>query len=466
MLIRGATLIDGRAIDVRVTGTIIADLGHLAPLANEPVIEASGGCLLPGLHDHHIHLRATAAALDSVRCGPPDVGTEEELRCRLVAAATASPTDWIRGTGYHPSVAGEIDRHWLDRVLPNTPVRIQHRSGRLWILNTPAIAILERLVRDVAPDALSTLNTTENGRYLDQDTLFAATLGHRTLPIATTSRQLASRGITGITDMNPGNGPEDFQALRAWQRSGDLMQHAIIAGRESLSGLTSSKSLAIGPLKVHLHDHDLPELETFINNIRTSHEQDRPVAVHCVTDLALIFTVAAFESAGTIPGDRIEHASVTPDEMIEPLHRLGLIIVTQPHFIRERGRDYLQGIPAAEHHLLYRCRVFLERGVALAGGTDAPFGAPDPWASMHAAVHRITADGVIIGPDERLTPEEALALFTGRPERPDLPRRIAVGERADLCLLDHPWSVVRQDLNARHVKSTFIGGVPFTGSRR
>lgn len=463
MLIRNASLLDGAAIDVRLSGSRISELGRLQALAREPAIDASGSCLLPGLHDHHIHLRATSAALDSIRCGPPEVHSAEELQELLATAATRNATGWIRGTGYHPSVAGEINRDWLDRVVPTTPVRIQHRSGRLWILNSAAIDLLKQRARSLVPNSLSTIDSAEDGRFLDTDTLFADVLGHRALPIAAISRQLASYGVTGITDMNPGNGPDDLSAMFGWQRSGDLLQRVSLAGKASLSGLASKSMISIGSLKVHLHDHDLPELGALSQAIREAHKLDRPVAVHCVTDLALIFTVAAFESAGTIPGDRIEHASVTPDEMFEPLRRLGLIVVTQPHFIHERGRTYLQDIPVAEHHLLYRCRSFLNAGVALAGGSDAPFGAPDPWAAMRAAVNRATSDGTIIGPDECLTPEEALALFTGRAERPDLPRNITVGELADLCLLDQPWSVVRKDLDARHVRMTIIDGKPING---
>ena len=73
---------------------------------------------LPGLHDHHIHLLAFAASLNSVPCGPPHVTCERELAEALRARQPANPGAWIRGVGYHPSVAGDIDRSWLDRVLP------------------------------------------------------------------------------------------------------------------------------------------------------------------------------------------------------------------------------------------------------------------------------------------------------------------------------------------------------------
>jgi predicted amidohydrolase YtcJ len=78
---------------------------------------------------------------------------------------------------------------------------------------------------------------------------------------------------------------------------------------------------------------------------------------------------------------------------------------------------------------------------------------------MRAAVERRTASGVELGSAEALTPEQALALFTTPPHAPGAtPRRIAVGVAADLCLLDAPWSQVRLDLDARHVRASWCAG--------
>ena len=79
---------------------------------------------------------------------------------------------------------------------------------------------------------------------------------------------------------------------------------------------------------------------------------------------------------------------------------------------------------------------------------------------MRAAVERRSAGGQLLGPREALAPERALALFTSRPEAPGgPPRRVAVGVRADLCLLDAPWGQARRDLSAARVRATWCGGV-------
>jgi predicted amidohydrolase YtcJ len=93
------------------------------------VLDATGGALLPGLHDHHIHLTALAARESSVECGPPTVNSGEELARALSVAGDG----WLRGVGYHESVMGLPDAAALDRLRSDRPVRIQHRSGRMWL---------------------------------------------------------------------------------------------------------------------------------------------------------------------------------------------------------------------------------------------------------------------------------------------------------------------------------------------
>src|SRR5215469_18889662 len=109
MLIQRATLLDGTVADIRV-GARIDEVGEdLAALHREGVLYASGGTVLPGLHDHHVHLRSAASALDSFLVGPPGVSTEAELT-QILSNATPGPDGWIRAVGYHESVAGELDR--------------------------------------------------------------------------------------------------------------------------------------------------------------------------------------------------------------------------------------------------------------------------------------------------------------------------------------------------------------------
>lgn len=435
------TEVDGVAgLDVRCSGGAIVEIGkRLGRRPSERVVDANGGALLPGLHDHHIHLLALAAASKSVQCGPPAVSTPDELRETLCNAAGSG---WIRGVGYHESVAGALNRKVLDRFAAERPVRIQHRSGKMWFLNSIAVRLLDL---DCADGRLFRADQALRER-LGEDADFRAT-------VEEASKRLASYGVTGITDATHTNNrhtPVFFEHLR-------LSQNVNLMGDESLPG---------GSLKIMLDDAALPTFDEFRSRIEGAHRCERPVAVHCVTRTELVFTLAALGDVGTIKGDRIEHAAMVDGASLALMRETAadvdhLTVVTQPNFIAERGDQYRRDIAAAELPYLYRCQSFIDAKVPLAGGTDAPFGGPDPWAAMRAAVSRTTAEAATIGEAEKLAPEEALALFTAPLATPgSKPRRVAVGEAADLCLLDRPWRQARSSLKADHVAATTVRGTP------
>ncbi|HEX7877509.1 MAG TPA: amidohydrolase family protein [Sphingobium sp.] len=449
LLIRNATLLEGGRIDVRVVEGHIVEMGALPVVEGEHVVDAAGGLLLPGLHDHHIHCAATAAARASVQCGPPDVADAETLAARLAAPGEG----WLRGVGYHDSVAGDIDRRWIDRVAPDRPVRIQHRSGRLWIFNSAGLAQL--LVSGLPPpQGLD----RDRGHLFDDDVWMRRALGGTRPALDALGGDLARLGVTGLTDMSPANGPEEHRWFVAEQASGALPQRVMLAGAEALAACAYDERLMPGPVKVHLHEAQLPDHDALIARIVAAHAGARGVAVHCVTEVELVFTLAAFEEAGVHAADRIEHASVAPDALVARIAALGLPVVVQPLFPFERGDAYRRDIAQAEWPYLYRLRAFREAGVAMAGSSDAPYVDIDPWAAMRTATDRRTRDGATLGEMEAIEPEAALALYLADPVDVRRQRKVAPGVAADLCLLDQPWEAVRGDLSADHVRLTMIAG--------
>lgn len=143
--------VEGRRSDVLLAGGRVAAIGAglPAPVGAE-VVAGGGGALLPGLHDHHLHLLSMAAALDSVDCGPGAVRSPEAL-AEALRRAPGGPGGWVRGTGYHEDVAGPLDRHLLDRLVPDRPVRVQHRSGALWMVNSRGLGEVAHVL-DQSPD--------------------------------------------------------------------------------------------------------------------------------------------------------------------------------------------------------------------------------------------------------------------------------------------------------------------------
>jgi len=440
LLLRAAEL-EGAILDVTLRdGRIAAIAPHLAAEPGTAIVEAAGNALIPGLHDHHIHLNAAAAARASVRCGPPEITSPAALAAALAAAPGEG---WLRGIGYHDSVAGEIGRTWLDRHGPPRPIRIQHRSGRLWILNSLALAEL-----GLGPDS--------DGRLLDSDVWLRAHLPDQSPDLHPIAHWLASRGVTGLTEVTPRNGLADYHRLA----DAGLPQRLLIMGTAELDHAPPLAMAQVGAVKLHYHDHDLPGLDHLVREIARAHAAGRPVASHCTTPAELMLTLLAIEDAGAHPGDRIEHAAIVTPDNADWIARLGLTVVPQPHFLSERGDAYRTDVDPRDRPWLYRLAGLQRAGIPLAAGSDAPFGNPDPWLAMAAAVDRPAG----FGPGEALTPEAALALFTGTATAPGgAPRRIAPGEAADLCLLDRPWAAARRNLAMVGVTMTLVAGQPVHG---
>jgi predicted amidohydrolase YtcJ len=455
-------------VDVRIRGEHIAEIGSgLGPAAGETRIDAAGGQLLPGLRDHHIHLMALAAARTSVSCGPPSVMDSASLTSQLRdAAQRAGPHGrWLRGIGYHQSVAGWLDRSDLDRIVADRPVRIQHRSGALWILNSAALEAL-------GPEAMGWPKGVERddqgrptGRLHRLDDWLRERMTHDTPPdLAPVGSALASLGVTGLCDATAHNGVSELGLLEAAAESGALPQRILVMGSAELPPATHPR-ITRHHRKLMLDEGQLPAPDDLAAQISAAHGAGRGVAFHCVTRCELVVALAALAQAGTRPGDRIEHASVAPPDLVALLRDAGVRVVTQPGFLRERGDAYLQDVEARDLPWLYRGRGFIEAGIPLAGGTDAPFGEPDPWAAMRAAVDRSAASGALLSPEEALTPEQALALFTSPLDRPgDECIRLVPGVLADLCLLDRPWSRMRDQLDGACVRASIVGGRLVSGS--
>ncbi|WP_231382094.1 amidohydrolase family protein [Sphingobium indicum] len=448
MLIRRAEIDRQTLADVRIEGGRIVAVGQLAPGGDERVIDAAGGALLPGLHDHHIHCAALAVARVSVACGPPDVLDEDGL-----VAALARPGDgWLRGIGYHESVAGMLDARRLDRWTGTRPVRVQHRSGRMWFLNSAAMALLQG--DGPVPPGLD----RASGQLFDADPWLRDRLGSVPPDFTAIGAELAAMGVTGVTDMSPANDEAMAAHFAAEHGAGRLPQRVVLAGTLGLTDTPPLPGIMIGPAKLHLHEQALPDLDDCVAFLRGGHVRGRVAAIHCTTQTELVFALAALDEAGVMCGDRIEHAGVTPDTLLADIARMGLHTVSQPHFIAERGDRYLADVDARDRPFLYRLGAFMRAGVVLAGGSDAPFGSADPWAAMRAAVSRRTAAGALVGVDEALTPEQARDLFLADPVDLSRIRQVAVGATADLCLLDRGWGEARNRLDAGDVRLTMIGG--------
>ena len=169
--------------------------------------------------------------------------------------------------------------------MPQTPVRVQHRSGVLWILNSAGLA------RVGLPDH-------PDGRLRSDDRSWSDALrATRNRPRGPEPAARPDTAVTGVTDATPDLGAGDIVELVEAHRHGELRQRV--------------RCLAPGKRILHDDRLDLGELTAWITD---RHGAGGPVAVHCVTAAQLVVALAALRSAGSHPRDRIEHAAVVPDD--------------------------------------------------------------------------------------------------------------------------------------------------------
>lgn len=456
LLFRGVE-VDGSFADVLAIGGRIERVERgapsMRPTGDIEIVEGDGGALLPGLHDHHIHLAALAAAAGSVFVGPPHVSSTQHLIDVLTSAdRKLTAGEWIRATGYHESVAGPLDRHLLDRIVPGRPVRVQDRSGKRWTLNSEA---LRRIGPRVGADEGADL---ESGVFDRADEWLRDAIGAEFPDLTEVSRRLTACGVTGVTDCTPYDDPSGPDHLAAAVVRDEISQEVVVTGGANLTEHRFDPVLRQGPVKLVLDDDRLPDLDEFVDSIRRAHRADRPVAIHIVTAASLAFALAAWDLAGVRPGDRIEHGSIIVPGAVARIVELGLAVVTQPGFVAERGDHYLGDVDRDEIASLYRCGSLFKLGVPIAGSSDAPYTDPDPWKGIAAAVVRRTQSCRVIGRGERLSPAEALGLYLRDPIDLGRLRRVEAGAVADLCLLSRPLSA--DGLPCRSdVRATFRAGV-------
>lgn len=458
MLIRNASDRNGRRIDLRFGQKIEAVAGQLEPVPGETVIDAHRGLLLPGLHDHHMHFLAYAASLDSVDCSDETLAAPATLLEHLQLQFQARGGAPLRGIGYHEGEHELISRQQLDQVSRQTPIRLQHRTGRLWIYNSAAIALLQAS-DDYPHGAERDSKGKLTGRFFHMDDWLQQHFPRSPLNLSRASQQLAEYGITGLTDAGPDNDDSTRTMLATAQSRGELLQRVVLMGRPELT-FEPSPTLKPGPCKIYLKENALPDFDQLCVQIREQHQRDRPVAFHCVTAAELHFALAALATSETQGFDRIEHASICDDEAIAIAARLGVTVVSQSILLAERGDRYRQSVPSDEQPLLYRAKSFLTAGVPFAGSSDAPFASANPWHGMAAAVQRTTPSGVEMGTEEKLTSREALALYLGHPADPGRRQRtLDAGQPADLVLLKDSLDEFIEPINRLPtVRATWIDG--------
>jgi len=425
----------GTLTDVAVSDGQISAIGLGLPRGSAE-IDGQGATLLPGLHDHHLHILALAARRQSLDLAGLTSG--DAVRSALAANPVGQ---WLRAVGYDERAAGLPDAALLDSWVPNQPLRLQDRTGALWALNSAALLALGE--RELPTGAERDESGRPTGRFWREDQWLARALPRSQPDLSALGFELAALGLTGLTDAGAHNGPEEAALL-----AGALPQRLVMMGSEALR---PGEGYRLGPLKLLIDERDPPVLEVLSARISWARRNCRAVAAHCVTEAELALFLAVLEAAGGArPGDRIEHGGLIPPDFVTAIAAARLTVVTNPAFIHDRGDRYLATVAAEQQADLYPAARLSRAGIPLLGGSDAPYASVDPWLAMRSARDRRTAGGMILAEDERINALSALRLYCSG--------EVKLGAAADLILCDGTLAEVLGDLTAKRLRATLIQG--------
>jgi len=202
--------------------------------------------------------------------------------------------------------------------------------------------------------------------------------------------------------------------------------------------------------------------------VREIHEKGFQSAIHAIGDRAMEQVVTAYEKvipagSGNPLRHRIEHAGILTHTLMDRMAAMDIVVATQPRFLFEQGDGFLDSCGPERIQRVYPFRSLLERGIRVAGSSDCPVVSHDPLLGIQDAVMRKTEAGKVLAPGERLSPDQALRMFTIEAARAsfeeDRKGSIRPGKLADLVVLSgDPCTVPPEEIGSLKINMTLLAG--------
>jgi len=200
------------------------------------------------------------------------------------------------------------------------------------------------------------------------------------------------------------------------------------------------------------------------------HEMEFQMAIHANGDRAIESILIALEKADRLyPGHgahrhMIIHCQTASDDQIRRIKELGVIpnyFVNHVYYWGDRHESIFLGPERARR--IDPLKSTLDYGWKFVLHSNLPVTPVDPLFSMHTAVNRITREGKTLGPEERITPYEALKAYTTDAAfcsfEEKIKRSIEVGKLADFVVLsDNPLRVSPENIKEIQVLQTAVNG--------
>ncbi|MCJ0902100.1 amidohydrolase [Rhodococcus sp. ARC_M6] len=477
------------------------------------VVDLGGAAVVPGFIETHLHPLMWGLMLAGVDATTNACPTTESVVEALAARAAQTPEGTlVEAWGFDDSLVAEdrgLTVNDLDRASTLHPIMVRHTSNHGIYLNSVALA--EAGINEDTPEPDGGIivrfpDGTPTGelREIPAMAMFSGLMPAADLDAARRAMlraqdEMARVGVTSFHDLLvPAN---LYAAYRQMDQDGDLRLRARLYLRsdapDQLGEIPCATDyLEVGGVKIvsdgsiQLHTaaltepyHDLGgchcgEMAIPTGNlaqlVAENHAAGRSVAIHTNGDRAIDLSLDAIDKAQAAYPEqdvahRLEHVQTLRDDQIRRMTELGVfasIFVNHVYYWGDRHRDRYLGPGRGE-------RISPVASVAAAGlpyalHCDCPVTPVDPLFTMNTAVHRITRDGHVLGPQERASTRQALAGYTSEAARvtreDNVKGRIEPGLWADFVVLDadpladETHSEGPADLSTLGVRRTVVGG--------
>jgi predicted amidohydrolase YtcJ len=492
------------ALKQKATGTVVKDL--------------AGKTLMPGFIDGHAHAQQFGTqAVGANLLAPPDgtVNTIDDLVDRLktfAAGPDVGLTGWIFGVGYDDALLGRHPtREDLDKVSTTVPVMATHISGHFAAVNTlglkmigydastpnPEGGVIRREADGKTPNGVLEelaampymvkflAPSTQEGRdsFLKRGLEMAKSYGYTTAnegrmfgPMHDQMAEVAARGLVDIDFI----GWMDYSGRTALDTgfSPTYSNHYRLGGLKitldgSPQGRTAWRTVPylIPPdgqeagYKGYPAIPDTRQVEAYIDE---AFAKGWPVKIHANGDAAIDQLFEALKPVvakhGVKPGQVILiHGQFIRPDQVQALKSLGIFPSMFPMHTFYWGDWYKQIVGPEQAERISPMRSILNTGLHATSHTDAPVALPNLMQVVWATVNRTSRSGTVIGPDERVTPYEAMKMITlwGAEQYGEQATKgsIKEGKLADLVVLsDNPLTVDPATINQIQVLETIKEG--------
>ncbi len=488
------------------------------------VIDLDGKRAIPGFIEGHGHFTGIGEALQILNLN--DVENWDEVVAMVSdAVANAEPGQWILGRGWHQekwdrvpedSVQGFPSHASLSAISPDNPVCMRHASGHACFFNAKAMELagIDASTPDPAGgEILHGASGAPSGIFSETamglvHRVHAQEVAQRSTEqrledlrrsIHLADRECLSKGVTSFQDAGSSFGTA--KVLREMAEAGELGTRLWVMIRDSNEELAKNLEGArvIGAGDDHMTVRaikrsidgalgtrgawllepytDSPEsaglntatIESVEETARLAAEHDYQLCVHAIGDRANREVLDLYERTFAKKGEgdhrwRIEHAQHVNAADIPRFAELGVIASMQAVHCTSDGPWVVARLGEARAaEGAYVWQKFMDAGVLVTNGTDAPVEDVDPIASFHSSVSRQLRDGSVFYSEQRMTRMEALASYTincaEAAFEEDLKGTLTPGKLADIVVLSKDILTIPEDeIREAKVEYTIVGG--------